>query len=195
LGSYLKRLKQFITLFSLALVSSYSGALEPEDVLGEYWKDPLFGEALPEQEYQIDVLYKQLWPAKLAVAQGQKVRFEFFNKTDEAHVFAFTHDITLLEQSDGFQAFINDEIMHANTASSTVDGHHHSDTSTDDAKSMVRTMDQIPTVTLKPQDRREIIIRFTKLTPVFLHCLVPGHEAHGHHSFISILANEAAPIH
>lgn len=181
-------------LFCLALVGPNSGALEPEDVLGEYWKDPLFGEALPEQEYRIDVLYKQLWPAQLSVIQGQKVRFEFFNKTDEAHVFAFTHDITQLKQSDSFQAFIKDEIMHANTVSSTVDGHHHSDTSAEDAKSMVRTMDQTPTVTLKPQDRREIIIKFTKLTPVFLHCVVPCLEAQDHNSFISISVIEAAPI-
>ena len=75
----------------LLLASAHTSALQPEDVLGEYWTDPLFGVASAENSQRVEVLYQLLFPEVIEVFSGQTTRFIFENNSDQVHVFLFSN--------------------------------------------------------------------------------------------------------
>ena len=171
----------------LATLSFPSWSLEPEDILGEYWKDPLFGVASAQSVHRVEVLYKLLFPKEMEVFTEQKTRFVFENNTDEVHVFLFSSEPSeALEDSD-YAAFVRDEVMHAKMEVTTPEGHEHTGSSTDDAKSMVGSLADRPTMTIQPHDTREMIIKFDEPLTLVLRCVLDGHEDLGHESIIKVL--------
>ncbi|KZY71078.1 hypothetical protein A3742_00900 [Oleiphilus sp. HI0071] len=171
----------------LVIYSLSAYALKPEDILGEYWKDPLFGVASAESVHRVEVLYKLLFPEQIEVLTNQKTRFVFDNRTDEVHVFLFSAEPADAMKDAEFKAFVEDEVRHARMEVSSADGHVHSNTNTDAAKSMVGTLADRPTMTIQPQDTREMIIRFDTPTKLVLRCVIEGHADHGHESYIQVL--------
>ena len=171
----------------LAIYSLSGYALKPEDILGEYWKDPLFGVASAESVHRVEVLYKLLFPEQIEVFTEQKTRFVFENRTDDVHVFLFSAEPTEALSDDEYKAFVEDEVRHARMEVSSADGHVHSNTNTDAAKSMVGRLEDRPTMTIQPKDTREMIIRFDEPTVLVLRCVIEGHEDLGHESRIDVL--------
>lgn len=173
-----------LSLFGMSL-SVYS--LEPEDILGEYWKDPLFGVASAENVQKVEVLYKLLFPQEMEVFSGQRTRFVFENKTEEVHVFLFSDEPSYAMRDKQYQAFVKDEVMHATMPGDHSGGHDHSSGSGNSAaKSMVGSLEDKPTMTLQPNDTREIIIRFDKPTTLTLRCVLEDHADMGHESRILV---------
>jgi len=173
-------------LFSIVL-SSNSFALEPEEVLGEYWKDPLFGVAAAESTHRVEVLYQLLYPELIKTISGQKMRFIFENKSDEVHVFLFSSSPDELQEDQTFQAFVADEVHHATMKSHSGEGHNHTESSSaKDTKSIVSVLEDRPTMTIEPWDTREIILRFDQAGVVYLRCILDGHEDHNHNSVIEV---------
>lgn len=176
-----------ISSILLAIVSLPVSSLEPEDILGEYWKDPLFGVASAQSVHRVEVLYKLLFPERLEVFTSQKTRFVFENNTDEVHVFLFSSEPSEALNDREYIDFVNDEVMHARMEVTSNEGHVHSSGNTDDAKSMVGTLADRPTMTIQPHDTREMIIRFDEPATLVLRCVLEGHEDLGHESVIKVL--------
>lgn len=174
--------------FIVCVICSFTArALQPEDILGEYWKDPLFGVAAAEQNIQFEVLHKLLFAPKNEVHAGKKTRVVFENKTAEVHVFVFTRDGDNPTKDDSLARFVDDELHHANMAAKPSVGHHdHASTSTDGAKAIVRTMDERPTLTVAPEEFKEIIIRFEDPGTIKVLCMVDGHEDLEHENVLVV---------
>ena len=84
-----------------------------EQVLGEYWKDPLFGEAAADVSIPIELLSSKIWPETINVAADKNIRFVFHNKSDQFHLVAFSADVNGLLNDQAFQNFIKDEVSHS----------------------------------------------------------------------------------
>jgi uncharacterized cupredoxin-like copper-binding protein len=175
-------------VFMVCIISSFCArALQPEDILGEYWKDPLFGVAAAEQNIQFEVLHKLLFSPNNKVHAGKKTRIVFENKTSEVHVFVFTHDGVDIADQASLSRFVDDELHHANMAGKPSVGHHdHASSASDGAKAIVRTMAENPTVTISPEEFKEIIIRFENPGTVKVLCMVAGHEELEHESLLVV---------
>lgn len=189
------RFMKKVCLVSLSLVISaflnvrFSYALEPESVLGEYWKDPLFGEAAAQTEVNVELLYKLLWPQRVLLNTGQKVRFNVENKTELLHVLALVEEHHAEHATSDFKKFVEEEVIHAEMKDHSAVGHHeHSVASGDAALSLVRTLDQKPTVTVRPDETKELIVRFDQPGVVYLRCVVEGHESLDHNSVIEVIS-------
>lgn len=179
-----------IILFLQYSLFSHAG-ITAEDVLGEYWKDPLFGEAAESQTIHIEILQGRIWPEQISVPIDQTVRFVLINKSEETHLFAFTNNLAVLRAEPEFKRFIDDELYHAETAAKApIHAHSHSGTSVDDAQAIVKLLEQRPTVLVKPEDKKEILIRFTKSELIELHCVIPAHYEKNLKGIIKVLANE-----
>ena len=170
----------------LLLASGHISALQPEDVLGEYWTDPLFGVASAESSQRVEVLYQLLFPKVIDVFSGQTTRFIFENNSDQVHVFLFSKQPDEALKDEAFRSFVADELFHATQEIASNDGHVHSNTDSDDAKSMVGSLADRPTMTLKPFDKREIIIAFDEPSTILIRCVLDGHEELGHESVIKV---------
>ena len=161
--------------------------LTAEQVLGEYWKDPLFGEAASEATVAVDLLFDQVWPSKITVPSGKNIRFVFFNKSKTPHLMAFSNDISIQLADDRFKKFIKDELFHSQQRVIAGQGHSHSGTSVDDAQALVKTLDQWPTVFVKPDDKKEILIRFNEPTTIFFTCVLDMHEEEVYRGAIDVV--------
>ncbi len=173
------------------IVLKVNAGLTAEDVLGEYWKDPLFGEAAESVTIQIDILNGIIWPEKIKVPINQTIRFVFLNKSKESHLFAFTNDSVALLEQKSFQRFIQDEIFHSKKESqSDPRSHSHSSSSVDDAEAIVKRLDQRPTVFIKPNDIKEILVRFNKQELVELRCVINEHKETILKGVVEVLGDE-----
>lgn len=177
------------TVLAFAFVSwvPLSNAVQPEDILGEYWNDPLFGVASADIVQRVEVLHRLLFPNTIEINAGEVVRFVFENKTDEAHIFLFSQD----PQSDlldgDYMDFVHDEHHHATMPPDNTEGHKHAhNTESDDAKSIVGTLSDRPTMALTAFDKREMILSFDSPAKVFLKCILEGHEDQNHESIVWI---------
>lgn len=165
--------------------------LTAEDVLGEYWTDPLFGEAAESVTVQIEVLNGRMWPERMKVPQSETVRFVFFNKSKESHMFVFTNDINTLLAQESFQKFIQDEIYHSKQeATADPRSHSHSSSSVDEAEAIVKRLDQKPTVFIKPNDVKEILVRFNEPEIIELRCVIDTHKEKLIKGTIEVFVNE-----
>ncbi len=183
-----------IKLFSyvLLLTASFNvlSGLTAEDVLGEYWKDPLFGEAAESQTVNVEILHGKIWPEHIKVPLNQAIRFVFLNKSSESHLFAFTNDIVGLMAKESFQKFIQDEIFHSQQVQADPRSHSHSSSSVDDAEAIVKRIDQRPTVFVKPNDVKEILVRFSEQEFIELRCVIDEHSEKLIKGVIEVFLNE-----
>lgn len=157
-----------------------------EQVLGEYWKDPLFGEAASEKTVVVEVLSGRFWPREVNVPVSKNIRFVFRNKSKQAHLIAVAEDIKVLLADERFKKFVEDELYHSQQQVVSGRGHSHTGSSVDDAESLVKTLSQWPTVFIKPGDEKEILIRFDKTELVSFYCVLDQHQISGYHGLIEI---------
>lgn len=174
------------TFIAAVLYGLTSFALEPEQVLGEYWKDPLFGEAAAEQTIEIEVLNQRLWPEQVRVPVGKKLRFVATNKSDELHLLAFAAEPAKLMQDSGFQTFLNDEVYHARLTPVVNGQHQHASTNVDDAKSMLKTLSERPTIIVRPNEFKEVLIRFQEAQTLIIFCALDEHRHEGYLSTLHV---------
>ncbi len=168
-----------------------NAGLTAEDVLGEYWADPLFGEAAESVTVQIEILSGRIWPEDIKVPEAETVRFVFFNKSNDSHLFVFTKDIDTLMAQESFQKFIQDEIFHSKQeARADPRSHSHSSSSVDEAEAIVKRLDQRPTVFVKPNDIKEILVRFNTPEMIELRCVIDAHKEKLIKGRIEVLVNE-----
>lgn len=154
-----------IALLNLS-VSKSAHALEPEAVLGEYWKDPLFGEAAAEHTVRFEILHRTLWPKQASVPINQTVRVVVSNKTDQLQMLAFSDQPAELMLDPEFKLFVDEDILHAQMEP-IVDGNHtHAGTDVDRPLPLVKTLDQKPSVLVKPGEFKEFLIRFSEAVEV-----------------------------
>jgi len=158
-----------------------------EEILGEYWKDPLFGEAASDATISIDLLPGMVWPSKVTVPLSKNVRFVFINKSEEPHLVAFSSDINKQLEDERFQKFIKDELYHSQQQVIGGTGHSHSGSAVGDAEALVKTLDQWPTVFIKPDEKKEILIRFDELTQIPFICVLDTHEEKDYEGIIDII--------
>lgn len=184
-------LKQFLFLWSIFIACNTFAGLTAEDVLGEYWKDPLFGEAAESYTVSVEVLNGKIWPEKISVSIDETIRFVFENKSDKTHLFAFSNDIESLLKVPAFNTFIKDELFHSKQeAKSDPRSHTHSSSSVDDAQAIVKTLGQRPTILIKPNDTKEILVRFNLSELVELRCVIDDHKLESLKGIIKVLENE-----
>lgn len=173
-------------LSSMFSLSGFAG-FTAEEVLGEYWKDPLFGEAASDATISIELLSGMIWPNKVTVPLSKNVRFVFINKSEESHLIAFSADIKKQLEDERFQRFIKDELYHSQQQVIGGTGHSHSGSAVGDAEALVKTLDQWPTVFVKPDEKKEILIRFDTLIPLPFICVLETHEEKDYKGIIDII--------
>lgn len=172
------------------LFSMQVWALQPEDVLGEYWKDPLFGSAAAGHTVQVEVLYKLLWPKEAIVPAYTNVRFVVTNKSDQLHLLAFAENPEDLLADEIFAVSMAEDVYHANMEP-IVDGQHsHAGSSVDDPKPIVMTLDRKPSVVVRPHEFKEVILQFEPGQELYLFCTLDDHL---HDGYISVIRVEDAP--
>ncbi len=165
--------------------------ITPQSVLGEYWKDPLFGVAAESSTVHIEVLKDRFWPETLTVPTAQIIRFVVTNKTNESHLIAFSNDIKRLTQDDKFKMFVADEVFHSqHKANKQPHNHSHSSNSVDEAEAIVKELEQRPTVMLTRQETKEILIRFNKLEKVSFSCVIEHGKKDKKTGIIEVVDNE-----
>ncbi|MFT6907848.1 MAG: putative cupredoxin-like copper-binding protein [Oleiphilaceae bacterium] len=184
-------IKAFSFILLVLISSIVNAGLTAEDVLGEYWKDPLFGEAAESLTIQVEILSGRIWPGKIKVPQNQTIRFVFLNKSKESHLFAFTNNIDALMAKESFQKFIKDEIFHSKQASQADPrSHSHTSNSVDEAEAIVKRLDQRPTVFVKPNDVKEILVRFKVSGMVELRCVIDEHKENILKGVVEVFVND-----
>ena len=180
-----------LKILTLAIVVFFPlksiAGLTAEQVLGEYWKDPLFGEAASEATISVDLLFDQVWPFKITVPSGKNIRFVFFNKSEQPHLMAFTSDISIQLADERFKKFVKDELFHSQQRVIAGRGHSHSGSSVDDAQALVKTLDQWPTIFVKPDDKKEILIRFDEPATISFVCVLDMHEEKDYRGIIEVV--------
>jgi uncharacterized cupredoxin-like copper-binding protein len=183
----------FVLLCTLLVFVSSPGRAEitAESVLGEYWKDPLFGVAAESRTVQVEILSDRLWPGFIEVPVQETIRFVFLNRSKKQHLFAFTLDLQALLEQKTFQKFIADELFHANHAeASDPRSHTHASSSVDDAEAIVKELAQRPTVFLKPGETKEILVRFNEPGEVLLSCVIDRHNETLISGKVEVVGNE-----
>lgn len=162
-----------------------------ESVLGEYWKDPLFGVAAESRTVQVEILSDRLWPGFIEVPASETIRFIFLNRSKRQHLFAFANDVSALRKDESFRKFVADELYHASqVATRDPRSHTHSSSSVDDAEAIVKFLDQRPTVFVQPNETKEILIRFIETGTVALSCVLDTHNEKLIRGRVEVLANE-----
>jgi len=182
---------KYPVFFIILLVSLQCKAgLTAEQVLGEYWKDPLFGEAATEETVSIELLFDGIWPAKISVPKDTNIRFVFNNKSAQSHLVAFTADLTELLADQAFQKFVEDELYHSQQTVVSGTGHSHSGTSVSEAEALVKTLKQRPTVFVKAGDLKEILIRFDQVMSLSYVCVLDEHEGMAFTGQLKVIEND-----
>ena len=184
----LKNLKTLSILLSYTLLSQNAcSGVTAEQILGEYWNDPLFGEAASETTVSIELLPSLIWPNRVTVPVTETVRFVFTNKSIAPHLIAFSYDINKQLEDKRFQNFIKDEVYHSKQQGAAGAGHSHSGATVGDAESLVKTLAQWPTVFVLPEDKKEILIRFDNTIQVSFTCVLESHQHIDHKGLINVV--------
>lgn len=179
------------TFFCVISFCQLAYGITPEQVLGEYWKDPLFGKAASEHTINLEVLHRRIWPMEIKVPTGKNIRFVVQNKTSEAHLIAFSAEPETLMADDGFKKFAQDELYHASQKAEQGAGHHHHHDmgdAADETQDIVKTLDQKPTVFVSAHDQKEMLINFSKPQTISIFCTLDGHVEDGYISRLDVLA-------
>lgn len=171
----------------LSLLPSLAFSLEPEEVLGEYWKDPLFGEAAAELEVELELLHRLIWPPKFTAELASKVRLVVRNKTEQIHVLAVAESNDGLISDESFRSRISDDLHHAENMPSHSAGHVHGGSSVDAPESLVKTIDQKPSLLIKPGEFKELIMSVDRIADLNVFCVLEGHENLGHQAVMTVV--------
>jgi len=164
----------FIFLFFTISFNIWAG-LTAEQVLGEYWKDPLFGEAATEETYVIDLLNGRVLPDEVDIPVSKKVRVIFLNSGPKPHLIAITRNPQELLSDEKFLKFRADELYHSQQVVVSSASHSHSGQSVDNAESMIKTLPQRPTVFVNSNEQKEILLRFDQVEKLQFFCALEGH--------------------
>ena len=170
------------------MLSDIAQAIKPEDVLGEYWKDPLFGAAAAQYTVGVEILHQKLWPEQIDVPQLKNIRFVVTNKSESLHMLAFSSDPEELMSDEKFLSFVKDDVHHA-LMKPVVDGNHtHAGEDVDNPQPLVKSISQNPTVIVRPNEFKEVLISFDEPGDFELFCVLDEHAGLGYRSIISVEA-------
>ncbi len=176
-----------VQCIATSLISTGAAAgVTAEQILGQYWKDPLFGAAAAEKTVVVEVLNRRMWPERITVDPDTTIRFVFENKSEEPHLLAFSADIEALLNDESFRKFREDEIFHASKKQQPSGHHHHEGGSVDDAAALVKLISQRPTVFVSGYDRKEILIKFNPDDKVRIFCALDSHHETGYVSQVVV---------
>jgi len=154
-------------------------SLTPEQVLGEYWNDPLFGSAATHHSATFELLHHRIWPQEYAFPADKNIQIVIENRTDQQHLIAFDKAVAERLRQPAFQEFIKETLAHANENHTQGRHHSHGNSNVDDAAAIVKTLAQQPTVFVRPKDTKEILIKFEKTGRIYLFCALDGHHREG----------------
>ena len=175
------------TLFCL-LPGPVCAEITAEGVLGEYWNDPLFGEAATNQTIFLDVLHGRIWPESLSFEEGARVRVVVRNKTDQPHMLVFSKELERVKSSSDLEAQVLDELYHARKSRAQSGGHSHahSNKNVSETEAIIKSIDQNPTVFVPVHDKKEILISFDQKGNAYFSCVVQGHDGESNTGLINI---------
>lgn len=175
----------------LAAVPSASFGMTAEQVLGEYWKDPLFGRAASSHEVSLELLYKRIWPERVEVPPEETVRFVVKNQGDEVHILLFSRERDPRTSDDEFQEFIRDDLHHATQAVNSSHHHHSSGSSVEETVDIVKVVDQRPTLLIMPGEQKEMLLRFPEPGMYHAFCVLDAHWDEGYTMRIHVEMTES----
>lgn len=184
------RQKQWLLPISVLLLLSTSVSIEaklkPEDVLGEYWKDPLFGQAAGNVIVKLELLYKLIWPKNLDVRAGQKARFVFDNKGEETHIMAFSKNPDEFVVDPRVVKDLEDVLFHLKQKKQFSNNHQHSDTDVENVQEFVKILDDIPLIVVEAGGKKEIVMKFEEPNEIKVFCVLDDHRNQGYRSRIVV---------
>ncbi len=161
---------------------SVNAEITAESVLGEYWKDPLFGEAAGEFTLRLELLDELIWPKQLEVKLARKIQVVFENKDKEMHIMAFSPDPQELLSNEDFHVKIKDTLLHATQTSWYTGDHQHNGNDFNDTQNFVKSLGDLALIVVEPGDRKEVIIRFDTTDPITFFCVLDHHINEGYAS-------------
>lgn len=155
-----------------------------ESVLGEYWKDPLFGEAAGELTQTFELLKNRVIPDQATIKLNKKIQIIIENRDSDMHIIAFSPTPLALLADEVFKTLVDDTVLHARKKKVYGNNHQHSSSDVSSPQEFVKNMDDLPLVVVKPYTRKEIIIRFNESNPVTVFCVLDDHINSGYVSKI-----------
>lgn len=179
IGQYQGVIPALISVLLSALPTASFG-MTAEQVLGEYWKDPLFGRAASSHEVTLELLYKRIWPERVKIPPEETVRFVAENRGDEVHILLFSRQLDPHATDEKFQTFIRDELHHATQAKRSTHHQHSSGSSVEETVDIVKAVDQRPTLLIKPGEQKEILLRFPETGIYHAFCVLDAHWDEGY---------------
>lgn len=175
-------------VLSILLLSSFFSAsnaeITAESALGEYWKDPLFGEAAGEMFVNYELLWNRVYPAQEQLPLDKKIMFAFENRDSQMHIMAFSHTPKELLVDEQFKALVDDTLIHARQEKTYGNNHQHNNSDVTNPQEFVKVLEDLPLVVVKPSSRKEIVIRFVDSSPVTIFCVLDDHFDKGYFSKI-----------
>ena len=185
MSNYVRFISRIVSIFVLSSLSFASIAeITAESVLGEYWKDPLFGEAAGEVSANFELLWRRVYPDEKELPLNKKIMFAFENRDSQMHIMAFSHAPKDLLADDKFNALVNDTLLHAQQKKTYSNNHQHSNSDVTNPQQFVKVIEDLPLVVIKPNSRKEIVIRFDDSSPVTIFCVLDDHFEEGYLSRI-----------
>lgn len=175
----------FVIVMSLS--AQQASALKPEDVLGEYWKDPLFGEAAAQHTIEIEILHRKLWPEAMRVPTDKNVRFVVMNKTEELHMLAIASDPERLLEQEKFALRVQEDVLHASMEPIQDGQHTHAGTDVNNPEKLVKSLAQNPTVIVRPGEFKELLVQFEAPAVLNVFCVLNDHRNEGFTSRLRVV--------
>lgn len=185
LNNLTSAIPNFLGFCLLSLFVPVSNAeITAESVLGEYWKDPLFGEAAGEVSASFELLWQRVYPGEHQLPLNKKIQFSFENRDAEMHIMAFSHKPEELVLDQEFQSLVTDTLLHAQQKKTYSSNHQHNNSDVTNPQEFVKVLEDLPLVVVKPSSRKEIVIRFEDSSPVTIFCVLDDHFEKGYFSKI-----------
>ena len=185
MSNYVRFVPSVVSIFFLSSLSFASIAeITAESVLGEYWKDPLFGEAAGEVSANFELLWRRVYPDEKELPLNKKIMFAFENSDSQMHIMAFSHTPKDLMNDEAFKALVADTHLHAQQQKTYSSNHQHSNSDVTNPQQFVKVLEDMPLVVINPNSRKEIVIRFENSSPVTIFCVLDDHFEEGYFSRI-----------
>lgn len=171
-------------LFGVSLFSVSKAEITAESVLGEYWKDPLFGVVAGEVSITFELLQYGVIPHRINTLPNKRVQVIFKNNDTEMHIMAFAQNPSALLSDEQFLSSVDDVYSHAKEKVKYIGNHQHTDASISNSKKFIKTIEDLPLVVIKPRESKEVIIKFNGSNSVKVFCVLDGHIDRGYISKI-----------
>ena len=177
---------RLIVVLLLSLWSVVGVCASLEDLLGDYRNDPLFGKASSEHTVHIEILKGLLRPKEIDVRSDITVRFVVSNKTDEIHFLAFAEFPDTLIRDEVFKAHMDEAVWEASLPP-IIDGEHtHAHIGLGEPRSLVKDIAEIPTVVVRPDEFKEVLIQFEPDTQLTIFSALPRHESERYKAVLKV---------